>query len=185
MGFKLGGMTSDELGIIFLRSSKRPILPGTRDMTLTVPGRNGAWDYGADMEPRLFVLECGMITSDRFALQYAVERLARLLVDSYGRPRTLPLTFDVRPDRTYQARYSGTLDIDRITATGRFDLPMVAFEPYAMGPIQDNENVITASPYDKVIVSQGEVRTQPLIVLTNEGTTVIKKFRITNEYKLE
>src|SRR5690606_48624 len=39
MSFTLGGKTARELGIVMLRESQRPILPGTVDKTMSIPGR--------------------------------------------------------------------------------------------------------------------------------------------------
>lgn len=129
-GFTLGGKTAKELGMIMLSTSRRPILPPTVDRTLAIPGRNGAWDFGADVGPRQLNLDCATINRDARNLQLAVESLAALLVDGYGKPRTLQLIFDLRPDRYYLVRYVGNLDIDRIIGLGRFTIPLVAFDPF-------------------------------------------------------
>lgn len=181
----LGGRTPQQLGLVVLRGSQRPILPNTRDRTLIIPGRNGALDFGADMELRLFSLECAFNAQNNADLQQRVEVLARLLVDSFGKPRTLDLVFDVHPDRTYKVRYSGSATIDRVAGLGLFTLPLVAFEPYALGLEQLTETTVTTSPYETVIQSSGDIRTEPLIVLTNNGGTTITSFTLTNEYRID
>jgi len=45
--------------------------------------------------------------------------------------------------------------------------------------------VITQSPFSFSIQSDGDVRTPPVIVLTNIGTTTLNKIRIVNECLLE
>lgn len=185
MSFTLNGIKAEDLGIIFLRNSQRPLLPSTRDMTIALPGRNGAWDFGADVEPKEFELECGFITQDGVELQMYVERLARLLVDSYGKPRSLKLSFSYRPDREYTVRYSGDLEIERIYGVGKFTIPFKAYDPYPDGQERVFEEVITDNPHSISIESDGELRSNPKIVLTNEGTTTITNFRLTNEYRVE
>lgn len=181
----LGGVRPEDIGLRVLRESSRPILPGTRDRTVTIDGRNGAWDFGADVEPREFNLSCAFLTRDSRQLQYHVEQLAHLLVDSYGKPRTLELVFAAHPDRTYTVRYSGNLDINRVVGMGTFSLPLIAFEPYAYGLEQVLELDISASPTQFTVASEGEIRTETKFVLTNTGTNTITRFQISNEYRLE
>lgn len=136
-GFVLGGVPAKELGIIMISSSRRPILPSTVDRTMAIPGRHGAWDFGADLGPRQFALDCALIEQDAAALQLAVERVAALLLDKHGRPRELTLTLDIRPERSYTVRYVGSLDIERIIGLGRFTLLLMAFDPYSYAGITD------------------------------------------------
>lgn len=185
-GFTLGGKTAKELGIIMLRSSQRPILPATVDRTLTILGRHGAWDFGADLSARQFELECALIADDIPSREATISALAAHLVDQTGRPRELDLIFDAVPDRKFRVRYSGTLPIDRLAHTGRFTLPLVAFDPFATGLTERLiEDVVTSSPHVIEVETDGNIETAPVIVLTNEGEETISGFEITNEYRLE
>jgi predicted phage tail component-like protein len=181
----LGGKTPQQLGMLVLRGSKRPILPNTRDRSVIVPGRNGGWDFGADLDSRSFDLECAFNAPTSSELQARAELLARLLVDANGKPRPLELVFEVHPERTYTVRYSGSLGIDRIAGLGKFTLPLVAFDPHSVGPENVYEATITASPTLITIESTGDIRTQPVIVLTNTGIGTINEITLTNEYQLE
>jgi predicted phage tail component-like protein len=148
-GFTLGGKTAKELGIIMVSTSRRPILPNTVDRTLTIPGRNGAWDYGADVGPRQIQLDCAVMQQNAYNLQSTVESVASLLVDGFGKPRTLELVFDLRPDRFFRVRYVGSLDIERIIGFGRFTLPLLAFDPFAYSLYSVDEiNVDSPIPVD-------------------------------------
>lgn len=155
--FILGGKRADELGLVMLRQSQRPVLPGTTDRTLQIPGRHGAWDFGAELGPRLFNLEVAFIERNTVALQRKVSELAAFLVDAYGRPRTMELIFTAQPDRRYFVRYSGTLPIERISGLGRFTLPLIAYDPFAYletDPILDSDILL-----DSDIRLDGEVYT--------------------------
>ena len=185
-GFTLGGKTAKELGIIMLRSSQRPVLPGTIDRTVAIPGRHGSWDFGADLAARRFDLECALIADDVASREAAISALAAHLVDSTGRPRELDLIFDSVPDRKYRVRYSGTLPIDRLANTGRFTLPLVAFDPFATGLTEQLvEEIITGSPHLIEVETVGNIETAPVIVLTNEGEETISGFEMSVEYQLE
>lgn len=151
-GFTLGGKTANELGIIMTRSSQRPMLAPTVDRLLSIPGRNGQWDFGADLGARMFGLEC-VILPQRYAdLQISIDRLAMHLLDAFGRPRTMQLILDASPDRFYSVRYSGDLPIERLASMGQFTLPLLAADPHAYS-LTGSDGVILDSyiPLDSYI----------------------------------
>lgn len=153
--FRLDGKRADELGLVMLRQSQRPVLPGTSDITLQIPGKHGAWDFGADLGPRLFNLELAFVEYRAAALQQKVSELAAFLVDAYGRPRTMELVFTIQPERIYLVRYSGSMPIERISGLGRFTLPLIAYDPFAYmdtDPILDSDILL-----DSDIRLDGEV----------------------------
>lgn len=181
----LDDKSNEDFGFIVQRTTSRPALPPTVDRVLDIPGRHGAWDFGADLRPRQFLLECVFLTRDALELQKKLSELARFLVDTYGRPRNIRLRFRERPNQTFTVRFAGSFDVDRIFGTGVFSLPLVAYDPFAYGPEQVFETTITTSPYMISVRSNGDVRTPPVIVLVNNGTETITEIRITNEYLLE
>jgi predicted phage tail component-like protein len=190
-GFTLDDVTAKELGIVMIGTSRRPILPPTVDRTIAIPGRNGAWDFGADVGPRQINLDCALIEQNAVALQLAVEKLAAILVDGYGKPRTMRLVFDLRPDRYYMVRYSGSLDIDRIIGLGRFTLPFIAFDPYPRsitgtdGVIMDSYIILNSyirlndawkfaitGPQTVEVNNWGTLASEPEIVITGSFTAL-------------
>lgn len=181
MSFVLGGKRADELGLVMLRQSQRPVLPGTVDRTMQIAGRHGAWDFGADLQPRLFNLECAFITNNSVELQQKISELAGFLMDFTGRPRSLSLYFLTQPDRTYTVRYSGTLPIDRVAGLGRFTLPLVAYDPFAYGSEKVLEETFASNPFEVEVDSDGTVDTPPIIMLRNLGGSTITSFSITSE----
>ena len=140
MSFTLGDKTAAELGLRLLEDSEDPILSSTRDYTMTIPGKHGAWDFGAEREPKPFALSCGFIKdgtayenpSER-ELQRYVRQLSAHLLDARGRPRTLKLVMHREPDKFYYVRYSGSLSIQRLLyqSVGFFTLPLIAYDPDA------------------------------------------------------
>lgn len=183
--FTLGGQTAKQLGLVMLRNSQRPVLPSTVDRTMQISGKHGAWDFGADLSPRLFNLECAFVTRNPTLLQEQISELAKYLVDAYGRPRNLTLVFSIQPERSYTVRYSGALPVERIVGLGQFSLPLIAYDPFAHGPEQVYETTITSSPETIEIESDGNIVTPPVIALTNTGLNTINGFIIKNEYLVE
>lgn len=185
---KIAGIQPSAIGLHVLRGSGRPVLPSTRDRTLVVPGRDGALDFGADLEPRYFQLECAFITRSPADLQEHADTLAKLLVDARGKPRTVDLVFSVHPERTYSVRYSGSLPIDRLVGMGRFALPLVAYDPYAylVEPILDSDILLDSDirlggeSYDFTITgnttvnlrNEGPINLAPAIEIAGTFTTI-------------
>ena len=132
--FTLGGKTAIELGLIMLRTSQRPVLSGTVDRTMQIAGKHGAGDFGADLSPRLFNLECAAVTRNPVQLQQTISALAAHLTDAYGRPRNLELIFSLQPLRKYNVRYSGSIPIERFVGLGQFTLPLIAYDPRGFEP---------------------------------------------------
>ena len=146
----LGDKTSVELGFDVLKENTViPGLPDTRDYIAETAGRPGAFDYGADLEPRHFMFACvfpDIMTPED--IDQAVEALNKHLLDNWGRPRKMALELSWKPGKTYTARYAGHQEVDATIAMARrrFMLPMVAFDPLAYGPQVDQIDVITGSP---------------------------------------
>lgn len=143
-GFTIDGIPALELKIIMTKDSDRPIAPATVDRFLSIPGRNGLLDFGADVGARYFNLDCRVITRNYLELQEVIERIASALLDGYGRPKTVKIVLDSRPDRYYLVRYSGSLSIDRLFGLGSFILPLVAVDPYARS-LTSSDSVILDS----------------------------------------
>ena len=186
MSFTLGEKTAGELKIKLLEDTAIPILSDTRDRTITVPGRAGAYDFGADQGPRFFDLDCGFVDEvlgTDSELQQAVRDLASHLCDNDGTPRDLSLVFNREPGKTWTVRYAGSLPIERTIyhAKGFFTLPLVAYDPYAYGEEKETEATITTSPGELSVEVEGNVSTPAVIVITNQGSNTLNGFAIRRE----
>ncbi|ASA22078.1 phage tail domain-containing protein [Paenibacillus donghaensis] len=191
----LGGIRDVDLGFRVLEESKEPLLPGTRDIGVTIPGKHGQYDFGADLTERVFSFSCAFVadgtnydTPSAAGLQQRVRSLARHLTDSYGRPRTVQLVRYYEPDKFYLVRYAGSASLERLiyNSIGMFELELVAFDPFAYSVKEHiTEQVITVSPTTLLIQSAGNIRSEAVIILTNTGPNTLSNFRISNEYKLE
>ncbi|AIQ69533.1 phage tail domain-containing protein [Paenibacillus graminis] len=191
----LGGIRDVDLGFRVLEESKEPLLPSTRDIGVTIPGKHGQYDFGADLTERAFSYSCAFVSDGTnydvpspAGLQQRVRTLARHLTDSYGRPRIVQLIRAFEPDKFYLVRYAGSASLERLiyNSIGLFELELVAFDPFAYS-VQEHitEQTITSSPTKLVIESEGTIRSDALITLTNIGSTTLNSFKITNEYQIE
>lgn len=190
-----GGIRDIDLGFRVLEESNEPLLPSTRDIGITIPGKHGQYDFGADLAERVFSFSCAFVadgtnydTPSAAGLQQRVRTLARHLTDSYGRPRTVQLVRYYEPDKFYLVRYAGSASLERLiyNSIGMFELELVAFDPFAYS-VQEHitEQVITASPTLLQLVSAGNIRSEAVIILTNTGSNTLGEFRISNEYRIE
>lgn len=179
--FTLGGVTDTTLGIQLAPGSDEPIGPRTRDKTVTVPGRHGRWDFGADMRERTFVLPCQFVNCTTQAeLAAAIRTLADLLFDDDGEPEDLALVFDKESTKTYTVRYSGKLPIERIVAgeVGTFKLALTAYDPHAYeDEVTDMKSITVNADYVDV-TNTGNVTTPCEIAITNNGGTDIDWLRL-------
>ncbi|HET6528950.1 MAG TPA: phage tail domain-containing protein, partial [Balneolaceae bacterium] len=67
----LGDKSFAELGIGIEPDYQRPMSAPTRDYTMEIPGKHGAWDFGADLGPKPFSLPCHLTEDSPAGLQAA------------------------------------------------------------------------------------------------------------------
>ncbi|RED54800.1 phage tail domain-containing protein [Cohnella lupini] len=182
---RLDGIDNLDLNFHVLRGSAYPVLPNTVERVLSIPGKNGAWHFGSDLDVKQFDFICAINAQNAEQLQQYVSSLASFLVDIYGKPRELKLVLLSQPDREYIARYSGSSPLDRNVGYGEFTLPLIAFDPFGYSQENIYETTITTTTFQTVISSDGNVRTEPIIELKNNGSTTLASFTIQNEYQAD
>ncbi|MEK3887248.1 distal tail protein Dit [Bacillus sp. FSL K6-3431] len=128
-----------DFNVAVLLNSEEPALPSMRNMGVTVPGRHGAYDFGAYFEPREFALNCVFKRQPYDDLKRQIRALNRLFVDQYGRPKTVQLRFGDEVDKYYNARITEGISIDRVAERGFFTLGLTAFDPYAYSTVTADE----------------------------------------------
>lgn len=180
--FTLGGVADTALGLQLLRGYADPALPSTRNRTVTIPGRHGAWDFGADLESREMALECALLgaTTDS-GLAALVRALTAVLLDANGMPVDCALVFTKEPTKTYTVRYSGTLPLARLcgASLGMLSLPLVAHDPYAYGDEVTTAATVTTDGQEVSVSNSGAFRTPPEIRIRNAGVGSVAGFTLT------
>lgn len=138
----LDGIPAEQLGIHVLKDYVDPSIPATRDSGVVIPGKHGEIDFGAYLGNREFNIPIVLIPQSSYYEALAkTDELKKILIDSYGRPRTFKLTVTDRPDRYYNVRYSGGLPISDLIKNRFFTLPLVAYDPHAYSVAASNEDV--------------------------------------------
>jgi phage-related protein len=178
----INGVSFSSLGLGLIKRDI-PVLPDTRDYTLQIVGKDGEVDFGADYAPRIINHECVLMADDPTTdYQAKVAALASIFDMRKG---NVTLTYSDRPNRNYTARYAGTLPIQKIIFDGNVTIPMKMFDPFPESDERLLETTISTSPQVLSIVSDGDVRADPVITLTNIGSTTINSFTIKNEIQIE
>jgi predicted phage tail component-like protein len=134
-GFKLiDGVTehtAKELGMIMREGEADPVLPPINERTMEIPGRNGAYYFGASFGARRITIPCAFVYSEtETELQDDIRALAAILIDNNSKPKALRLVFESRPTHYYDVYVTGTTTLTRRVYDGEFDLMFVAPDPF-------------------------------------------------------
>jgi len=184
--FTLDGVSNQTLSFYVLDGWGRQMLPGTVDRTATVPGRDGAYWFSSDLTQRAFSIPGYIVASSVSDLNAKIRALARVFVNLSGKPRRLALVFDDEPLLTYTTRFNSGVDFSRwISNTrGRFEIPLIADDPFAYQAEDTTADTITANPGAMTVESDGTVNTPAQICITNNGGASVEGFVITIEYEV-
>lgn len=184
--FTLGGKRPEDFGLVVLRGTQHPMLPRTEDHIVSRPGQAGEWDFGGTVRRRDIRIPMEFIgLSSAAALQAKIREFAAHLVDKDGHPRDLVLEWDNEPNVFYTVRYSGRLQVTRIMEGGRFNLPLVAVQPWGYSTPKTEGETITEQGEAVSVVSNGTVGTPAAISIRNTGATPISNIRITRQVEVE
>lgn len=157
-----------------------PVLPEIADNTVKLATVDGAVDFGGSYSARPIKLTFE-ITAGPADYHATVAYLARTFNAKRGE---ITLEFADMPGKYYRAVYAGTLTLGS-TGSRLIDVSLRMNDPWPTGADVITELTITSAPQTVEIASDGDVRAQPVIVLTNTGTQTISGFTLTNEYQYE
>lgn len=140
MSLTIDGKPLKQLGLALLPGFQHPAAPPIRDYTVSIPGRPGAYYFGSDIDPLEFNLPLLVKPKeDRYELAAAIRKMVAAFIDPYGKPKEVKLIYDYEPDKYYLARYSGSMPIERYLRMGKFELPMIAYDPHAYSVAETND----------------------------------------------
>ena len=134
----LDGYKLSHFGLIGEKQTN-PMTPNFSNKTLSVPGRDGLYNFGAEINERVLAFNIVAIDKNSNLLQNKLREFARFLVDDYGKPREIKLTYDYEPDKYYLVMLSAPIDPDRVARMGKFTLILTAYDPYAYSAVYADE----------------------------------------------
>ncbi|PGM07247.1 distal tail protein Dit [Bacillus thuringiensis] len=142
MSLTIDGKRLNELSLALLPGFQHPAAPPIRDYTVSIPGRPGAYYFGSDIDPLEFKLPLIIKPQeDRYKLAAVIRKMVSAFIDPYGKPKEVKLIYDYEPDKYYLARYSGSLPIDRYFRMGKFELPLIAYDPHAYSIVESAKGI--------------------------------------------
>jgi len=183
LAFTLGSMTNVQLGIELLKDSRIMIAPRTKDRTEEIPGRDGLWMYGSDYREREFRLQCAFVDcTTETEVQTAMRLLAGHLMDAYGEPEELELSFDSESGVYYTVKQSDKIEIKRGSPfEWDFELRLLAMNPLGHGTETVTSGSFTTSPDTLAVTNTGNAPSPAVIILTNNGAATIHGFSLARE----
>ncbi|AXO97169.1 distal tail protein Dit [Bacillus anthracis] len=143
MSLTIDGKRISELKLALLPGFQHPAAPPIRDHAVSIPGRPGAYYFGSDIDPMPFNLPLLVKPQEnRFELAVAIRKMVTAFIDPYGKPKEVKLIYDYEPDKYYLARYSGSMPIERYLSMGKFELPMIAYDPHAYSTVESHRDIL-------------------------------------------
>jgi phage-related protein len=130
------------LGIGVRLASDEPMFPDVRQQSVIIPGRHGAYDFGAFFDVRKFELDCVFPRQSHTELKRQIRDFVTLFVDIYGRPKTVKLRFGDELDKYYSVKVGGNVPIERLAGRGAFRLPLIAHDPVAKSVVTSDQLVM-------------------------------------------
>jgi predicted phage tail component-like protein len=182
MSLTIDGKKLSELKLALLPGFQHPAAPPVRDYTVSIPGRPGAYYFGSDIDPLEFNLPLIIKPQeDRYKLAAAIRKMVAAFIDPYGKPKEVKLIYDYEPDKYYLARYSGSMPIDRYFRMGKFELPLIAYDPHAYSILEStkelhwNDSILWMSdiPFNSKKTSY-TVNSPQRLAINNFGTMVVR-----------
>lgn len=136
----LDGKELKELDLRMVMGHEHPMLPDLQNIFISIPNRQGVYDYGSSLEPLYITLPLRIRKETKTDLQLVVENLKKVLLDYTGKPRLFKLSFGYEMDRYYLVRVANGIPFERvIKGYGRFDLSLVAPDPRAFSSVKNSE----------------------------------------------
>ncbi|MGI8363066.1 phage tail domain-containing protein [Bacillus cereus] len=140
MSLTIDGKPLNQLGLALLPGFQHPAAPPIRDYTVSIPGRPGAYYFGSDIDPMEFNLPLIIKPQEnRFELAAAIRKMVAAFIDPHGKPKEVKMIYDYEPDKYYLVQYSGSLPIDRYFSLGKFELPLIAYNPHAYSLVTNDD----------------------------------------------
>jgi predicted phage tail component-like protein len=159
MGFKFNGITSQSMGLA-TRQTAENRMPDFTNNTISVPGREGVFDFGETIGERKIEISCFIPPgkSDEDFLARKDEIIAWLNPDI----GLCPLILDKEPGRVYQARLESGFSFDKAVRNScTFDLTFLCPDPYTYAE-NDETYEITDTGEHTVTRTKGNADSLPV-----------------------
>lgn len=178
-GFTLNGQHSSVLGII-MASKTVPILAGSNDAYLQVPGRDGSYLIPRELADVPLPIECGIKTANAIALMTAKRQIAAWV---FSRQK-VQLIFDDEPDKFYMVKYVGEIGLSKMSSPGMGQFTLIfRCEPTAYSIADTSSGLTTTNPgtapvFPKFTATFTAAATSFRLLLGSSYVMVVRNFAI-------
>ena len=169
--FTFGGVDMRETYGICISEAHDVLFPQLRERKVVVPGRSGAYDYGAfAYDERILSLDCDIVRPTTRAqlreIAYVLAQKNRIVLWN-------------EPDKYYIGRIYNAEELERVGTTQKHFTLEFTCDPFAYGQTVTQDLATGDNP----VPYQGTAPTPSLIVLRNVGADPIQNLQITAVFK--
>lgn len=131
---------TEDLGLKVLADTSDEMLPDVQNYSVNIPGRHGEYSFNSWMQPRKFSIDLLIPPqASRMDVQVIAREFNRLLLDRFGNPKEVTLSFDFEPYKHYNVKLTSSIDIDRRVRMGFFTAEFTAYDPFAYSNVYADE----------------------------------------------
>ncbi|MFZ3132889.1 MAG: distal tail protein Dit [Desulfosporosinus sp.] len=163
-GFTLNGQHCSGLGVV-MESKTVPIITGSNDAYLQVPGRDGSYMFPRELADGAIPIACGILTATAIELMIAKRQIAAWVYSE----QKVQLIFDDEPDKYYLVKYNGAIGLDKMKTPGMGKFTLV----FRCDPSAYSVNPLNREFNDPVFLAPFmAIATDPIgsMILNNSGT---------------
>lgn len=174
MGFTYNDTASADMGIK-ARLTSWQVCGSLRNSAVTIPGKYGVADFGADFDYREINVSCSIPPKKNFpALVSALDDIALWLNPSDGLKQ---LILDDVPDRYFMARLNEKVDCERllVRSAGSFDLKFFCPDPFGYA-VEDEAFTITSAGTHTVRRTKGNISSNPVYHIKGVITSGVSNY---------
>src|SRR5690606_29148377 len=125
--FNFNGISAKDIPWLRVKNIQGSVLPPLRRRYVTVPGKEGAYHAGRDVDIRREVIT---IKANGDSLEGLMEK-RRFLADWLDTEETAPVFYDHEPTKVYRAVLSEEANLDQVMYSGEVDRILGMADPYA------------------------------------------------------
>jgi predicted phage tail component-like protein len=134
--FTFNGEKASDKNII-VNSIIRPILPTLRPRKMTIPGKDGTWDFGNNTyDEQIVRVVCTMLRP--FKIQDQIRDIARWLSQKGN------VVFSDEPDKYYTGRIYSEITQNIMGSQGQFVIPFIC-DPHAYSLVKTTDEILLGS----------------------------------------
>lgn len=130
----------EDFGYRALLEHYHEAIPEIREKTTSIPGMAGRWNFGSELGSKQFNIPIEALGLDSADLQGKQNSLVAFLMDKFGKPRPIKMSFDYEPDKFYMVEINGSMAPTlKAHIIRNNSLPFVAHDSYKYSNVHADE----------------------------------------------